>query len=178
MQEEIIVENGIKSILQKIFDYYYSYKRTCKTVALGELLPLATAGGNGLMPKNQFEPILENTDSRGTWISIASLKTTGATGQSACTITLLLSGDNDYTTNQQNVAIVGLSSRPKLSCSISVLSGSKPIIGYTTDGGLHTIWMRRYPWRSFFSIKTLVKDNANIDINKMSYDEPNGIIYF
>lgn len=37
MQEEIIVENGIKSILQKIFDYYYSYKRTCKTVALGEL---------------------------------------------------------------------------------------------------------------------------------------------
>ena len=38
MQEEIIVENGIKSILQKIFDYYYSYKRTCKTVALGELL--------------------------------------------------------------------------------------------------------------------------------------------
>lgn len=30
----------------------------------------------------------------------------------------------------------------------------------------------------FFSIKTLVKDNANIDINKMSYDEPNGIIYF
>lgn len=29
-----------------------------------------------------------------------------------------------------------------------------------------------------FSIKTLVKDNANIDINKMSYDEPNGIIYF
>lgn len=111
---------------------------------LGELLPLATAGGNGLMPKNQFEPILENTDSRGTWISIASLKTTGATGQSACTITLLLSGDNDYTTNQQDVAIVGLSSRPKLSCSISVLSGSKPIIGYTTDGGLHTIWMRRY----------------------------------
>ena len=91
---------------------------------------------------------------------------------------VLLSGDNDYTTNQQDVAIVGLSSRPKLSCSISVLSGSKPIIGYTTDGGLHTIWMRRYPWRSFFSIKTLVKDNANIDINKMSYDEPNGIIYF
>ena len=38
MQEEIIVENGIKSILQKIFDYYYSYKRTCKTVALGELI--------------------------------------------------------------------------------------------------------------------------------------------
>lgn len=38
MQEEIIVENGIKSILQKIFDYYYSYKRTCKTVALGGLL--------------------------------------------------------------------------------------------------------------------------------------------
>ena len=38
MQEEIIVENGIKSILQKIFDYYYSYKRTCKTVALGELV--------------------------------------------------------------------------------------------------------------------------------------------
>ena len=37
MQEEIIVENGIKSILQKIFDYYYSYKRTCKTVALGGL---------------------------------------------------------------------------------------------------------------------------------------------
>lgn len=34
----IIVENGIKSILQKIFDYYYSYKRTCKTVALGELI--------------------------------------------------------------------------------------------------------------------------------------------
>lgn len=38
MQEEIIVENGIKSILQKIFDYYYSYKRTCKTVALGGLI--------------------------------------------------------------------------------------------------------------------------------------------
>ena len=38
MQEEIIVENGIKSILQKIFDDYYSYKRTCKTVALGELI--------------------------------------------------------------------------------------------------------------------------------------------
>ena len=34
----IIVENGIKSILQKIFDYYYSYKRTCKTVALGGLI--------------------------------------------------------------------------------------------------------------------------------------------
>lgn len=42
MQEEIIVENGIKSILQKIFDYYYSYKRTCKTVALGGLLPSGT----------------------------------------------------------------------------------------------------------------------------------------
>lgn len=38
MQEEIIVENGIKSILQKIFDYYYSYKRTCKTAALGGLI--------------------------------------------------------------------------------------------------------------------------------------------
>ena len=38
MQEEIIVENGIKSILHKIFDYYYSYKRTCKTVALGGLV--------------------------------------------------------------------------------------------------------------------------------------------
>lgn len=28
----------MKSILQKIFDYYYSYKRTCKTAALGELI--------------------------------------------------------------------------------------------------------------------------------------------
>ena len=49
MQEEIIVENGIKSILQKIFDYYYSYKRTCKTVALGELIGVANAEKNGLM---------------------------------------------------------------------------------------------------------------------------------
>lgn len=48
MQEEIIVENGIKSILQKIFDYYYSYKRTCKTVALGELIGIATKENKGL----------------------------------------------------------------------------------------------------------------------------------
>lgn len=51
MQEEIIVENGIKSILQKIFDYYYSYKRTCKTVALGELIGTASAEKDGLMGK-------------------------------------------------------------------------------------------------------------------------------
>lgn len=54
MQEEIIVENGIKSILQKIFDYYYSYKRTCKTVALGGLIGVATAKKDGLMPMEQF----------------------------------------------------------------------------------------------------------------------------
>ena len=52
MQEEIIVENGIKSILQKIFDYYYSYKRTCKTVALGELLPT-----NGIKRTEYYETI-------------------------------------------------------------------------------------------------------------------------
>ena len=53
MQEEIIVENGIKSILQKIFDYYYSYKRTCKTAALGGLIGVTTPTKDGLMPKNQ-----------------------------------------------------------------------------------------------------------------------------
>lgn len=52
MQEEIIVENGIKSILQKIFDYYYSYKRTCKTVALGGLLPT-----NGIKRTEYYETI-------------------------------------------------------------------------------------------------------------------------
>lgn len=54
MQEEIIVENGIKSILQKIFDYYYSYKRTCKTVALGELIGVVSESKNGLMSSNGF----------------------------------------------------------------------------------------------------------------------------
>ena len=54
MQKEIIVENGIKSILQKIFDYYYSYKRTCKTVALGGLLPIANDERDGLISKNWY----------------------------------------------------------------------------------------------------------------------------
>lgn len=60
MQEEIIVENGIKSILQKIFDYYYSYKRTCKTAALGELLQnenyirMAEGGGSATLYRIDF----------------------------------------------------------------------------------------------------------------------------
>ena len=88
MQEEIIVENGIKSILQKIFDYYYSYKRTCKTVALGELLPLATAGGNGLMSKNNYIKIAQSITSTKlikieSWDGYSTLvfiRTSGSTG--------------------------------------------------------------------------------------------------
>lgn len=88
MQEEIIVENGIKSILQKIFDYYYSYKRTCKTVALGELIPLATNEANGLMSKNNYIKIAQSITSTKlikieSWDGYSTLvfiRTSGATG--------------------------------------------------------------------------------------------------
>lgn len=88
MQEEIIVENGIKSILQKIFDYYYSYKRTCKTVALGELIPLATNEVNGLMSKNNYIKIAQSITSTKlikieSWDGYSTLvfiRTSGSTG--------------------------------------------------------------------------------------------------
>lgn len=88
MQEEIIVENGIKSILQKIFDYYYSYKRTCKTVALGGLIPLATNEANGLMSKNNYIKIAQSITSTKlikieSWDGYSTLvfiRTNGATG--------------------------------------------------------------------------------------------------
>lgn len=88
MQEEIIVENGIKSILQKIFDYYYSYKRTCKTVALGELIPLATNEANGLMSKNNYIKIAQSImstklikiESWDGYSTLVFIRTSGATG--------------------------------------------------------------------------------------------------
>lgn len=79
MQEEIIVENGIKSILQKIFDYYYSYKRTCKTVALGELIGIATSNKSGLMSPKLYCAIPNSyvvngaTELKGKYVKIISV---------------------------------------------------------------------------------------------------------